>query len=69
MLRALREQELGPDRDHVGSHVGSAHDLESRCAQVLGPLRDTDLRERPARKVLAQGPDLGRGPAFLLGDH
>jgi hypothetical protein len=48
--RIRREQELRRDRDHVGSHVGSAHDLESRCTQVLGPLRDTDQRDaRPAR--------------------
>lgn len=50
-----------PDRDHVGSHVGSAHDLESRCVWFLGPVRDTNPR--------AQGLSLSRDPAMLLGDH
>src|SRR4029453_1073320 len=46
MWRASDEQELGPSRDHVGSHVGSAHDLESRCALGLATLRAPHRLER-----------------------
>ena len=56
MRRAGREQELGPDRDHVGSHVGSAHDLESRLHPGSRALRGTNLHECLALRVL--------GPTF-----
>ena len=36
--RAWNEKELGPDRDNVGSHVGSAHDLEILCRGLLESL-------------------------------
>jgi hypothetical protein len=38
--------------------VGSAHDLEGRGHQVSGPVRDTNLRQRTAHKVLGQHSDL-----------
>ena len=38
--------------------MGSAHDLESRCARLLWTLRDTGLRERPAGRCSANFPTL-----------
>jgi hypothetical protein len=50
-MRCTRdEQELGPDRDHVGSHVGSAHDLEIAVQSFSGP-RDAGLCEHPDRSA------------------
>jgi hypothetical protein len=49
MGRARHEQELGPDRDHVGSHVGSANDLESRRPTGSLAPHDTNLPQ-PARR-------------------
>jgi hypothetical protein len=64
MRRAGREQELGPDRDHVGSHVGSAHDLESRLYPGSRALRDTNLHECLALRVLGPRFRPSRSPSI-----
>jgi hypothetical protein len=51
MWRASDEQELGPDRDHVGSHVGSAPILKVLCPG-LATVRHTNPRERQLLTLL-----------------
>ena len=43
--------------------MGSAHDLEVAVPRCLGPVRDTNLRERRPARSLGQRSDLSRGRA------
>jgi hypothetical protein len=40
--------------------------LKSHCAWLLGSMRDTNLRECPAGKVLGRRSDLAESPAVSL---